>query len=102
MWVYLVTRDLMRAAATYDKPYKLHEILDQFPKELEEYFRYIIDQVEQHYREEMAQIFLITIDEVQPLPVFLFSLLQQEKENENYAIDAPIQALDVGVVYADR
>ncbi|RBR15606.1 uncharacterized protein FIESC28_07247 [Fusarium coffeatum] len=102
LWVYLVTHDLMRAVATYEKPYKLHEILDQFPKELEEYFKYIIDQVEQHYREEMAQIFLITIDEVQPLPVFLFCLLHKEKENENYAIDGPIKALDFEAVDADR
>ncbi|KAJ4012367.1 hypothetical protein NW752_008041 [Fusarium irregulare] len=102
LWVYLVTHDLMRAVATYEKPYKLHEILDQFPKELEEYFKYIIDQVEQHYREEMSQIFLITIDEVQPLPVFLFSLLQEEKQNENYAIDAPIKSLNFEAVDADR
>ncbi|KAH7183607.1 uncharacterized protein B0J16DRAFT_307950 [Fusarium flagelliforme] len=102
LWVYLVTHDLMRAAATYEKPYKLHEILDQFPKGLEEYFKYIIDQIEPHYREEMAQIFLITIDEVQPLPVFLFSLLQREKKNENYAIDAPIKPLDFEAIDADR
>ncbi|KAJ4138758.1 hypothetical protein NW768_002630, partial [Fusarium equiseti] len=102
LWVYLVTEDLIRAVATYEKPYKLHEILARFPKELEKYFEYIINQVDQHYRHEMAQIFLITIDEVQPLPVFLFSLLQQEKDNRNYAIDAPISPLDFEAVDADK
>ncbi|KAL7783452.1 hypothetical protein V8C37DRAFT_413714 [Trichoderma ceciliae] len=102
LWVYLITHDLVRAVNRNEGIPMLLRILDQFPKELEDYFRFIIDSVKPPYREEMAQIFLITIDEVQPLPLFAFSLLERERSNANYAIAAPITPLDSGRIEEDE
>lgn len=102
LWVYLITHDLVRAVNRNEGIPMLFRILDQFPKELEDYFRFIIDSVKPPFREEMAQIFLITIDEVQPLPLFAFSLLERERSNANYAIAAPIQPLDSGRIKEDE
>lgn len=93
LWVCLVTHDLVRTVNRNEGIPMLRKILDQFPKELEDYFRFIIEGVERPFRKEMAQIFLITIDEVQPLPLFAFSLLEMERSNADYAISAPITEL---------
>ena len=57
---------------------KLQEILESFPRDLNAYFRHIIDGVRDVYREEMAKLFLITVEELQPLPLYAFSLLDRE------------------------
>jgi len=98
LWVFLVTRDLVRAVNRNEGTETLRRIVERFPKELEDYFRFIIDRVEPPYREEMAQIFLITIEEVQPLPLFIFSLLGRWRQDPTYAITAPILPLDVEAV----
>lgn len=94
LWVRLVTHNLVRAVNRDEGIDTIRKILNQFPKELEEYFRYIIENIEPEYRDEMAQIFLIAVDEVQPLPLFALTLLQREKSNSMYAVMAPLQLLD--------
>ncbi|KAJ3502479.1 hypothetical protein NM208_g16719 [Fusarium decemcellulare] len=88
LWVYLVTRDLVYAANRRESFAKLQEIVNGFPKDLEAYFTHIISRVKPTFRDEMARIFLITLQEVQPLPLFAFSLLEKEASDPEYAVKA--------------
>ncbi|KAK7936644.1 uncharacterized protein PG986_015082 [Apiospora aurea] len=93
LWVFLVTRDLVKAVNHDESSKKLQEIIETFPKDLESYFEDVINRIEPHYRQEMAKIFLITLEEVQPLPLYAFSLLERERRNPHYAIKAPMTAI---------
>ncbi|PHH91794.1 hypothetical protein CDD83_10290 [Cordyceps sp. RAO-2017] len=90
LWVFLVTRELVHAVNRNEGLPMLRKILHQFPPDLEAYFQHIIEGIKPSFREEMAQIFLITIKEVQPLPLFAFSLLERESKSSDYAVEAPI------------
>ncbi|KAH6955665.1 hypothetical protein BKA56DRAFT_503443 [Ilyonectria sp. MPI-CAGE-AT-0026] len=94
LWVYLVTRDLVYAANRHESFEKLQEIVNGFPKDLEAYFTQIISRVRPTFRDEMARIFLITLQEVQPLPLFAFSLLEKEVSDPEYAVRAETLPLD--------
>ncbi|KAM0553336.1 hypothetical protein ACHAPJ_007349 [Fusarium lateritium] len=101
LWVHLVTRDLMRAVKGKETMRKLREIVNDFPKDLEEYFEHIINRVDKLYRKEMARSFLITIFEVKPLPLYAFYLLDEESVDEDYALKAdtsPLTDLEVACV----
>ncbi|KAI1572486.1 hypothetical protein PtrEW13061_011274 [Pyrenophora tritici-repentis] len=93
LWVFLVTRDLKIAVNRDEGVDTLRKIILQFPTDLEEYFERIINSIRPQYLEEMSQIFLITVDELQPLPLYAFSLLEKERQDPDYAIKAPIKEL---------
>lgn len=93
LWVYLVTRDLVYAANRHESFAKLEEIVNGFPKDLEQYFTHIISRVRPAFRDEMARIFLVTLQEVQPLPLFAFSLLEKEASDPEYAMKAEIMPI---------
>ncbi|CAG9976002.1 unnamed protein product [Clonostachys byssicola] len=93
LWVDLVTRDIIRAANRSEGPRKFNEIVAGFPRKLEEYFALIISRVDPVYRKEMARAFLVTIYEVQPLPLYAFYLLNKEEENAGYAIQEQVSSL---------
>ncbi|CAH0025318.1 unnamed protein product [Clonostachys rhizophaga] len=93
LWVYLVTRDIIRAANRNEGPRKFHEIVAGFPRKLEEYFALIISRVNPVNRKEMARAFLVTIYEVQPLPLYAFYLLNKEEENAEYASEEQVCSL---------
>ncbi|KAI8664187.1 hypothetical protein NCS55_00926500 [Fusarium keratoplasticum] len=90
LWVFLVTRDLVHAVNRNEGFSTLQRILRLFPPDLEAYFEHIIEGIKPVFRVEMAQIFLITTEEVQPLPLFAFSLLERESRDSDYAVKAPI------------
>jgi hypothetical protein len=87
LWVYLVRRDLIHAVNRDEGVTMLQKIVRQFPADLEEYFKRMIEAVRPQYREEMSRIFLITVDELQPLPLFAFSLLENLCSDRTFAIN---------------
>jgi hypothetical protein len=99
LWVFLVTRDLKIAVNRDEGVDMLRKIVHQFPTDLEDYFERIVKSVRPQYLEEMSQIFLITVDELQPLPLYAFSLLERERQDDHYAIRAPIKEIYDGQLY---
>jgi hypothetical protein len=93
LWVFLITRDLVHAVNRDEGVATLWKIVNQFPADLEAYFERILKAVKPQYLQEMSQIFLITVDELQPLPLYAFSLLESERKDPAYAIMAPIRTL---------
>jgi hypothetical protein len=98
LWVSLVTHSLDQAVNRDEGISKLQDILHKFPPSLEKYFEHIIRGIDPSYKEEMAQIFLITVEEVQPLPLFAFSLLERERADPDYAVVTPTTPLPIDEV----
>ncbi|KAI1289031.1 hypothetical protein F5Y03DRAFT_378532 [Xylaria venustula] len=90
LWVSLVTDDIVREAEKNETVATLRKVVDEFPDELHEYFERMIEKIPKIHREEMAQIFLVAVEELQPLPLFAFALLEEERRNSEYAMSAPI------------
>ncbi|KAI1175867.1 hypothetical protein F4777DRAFT_548909 [Nemania sp. FL0916] len=91
LWVSLVTTDIVKEAEKNEGAETLQKIVYEFPDDLDEYFKRIINKIQKRHRDEMAQIFLIVVEEVQPLPLYAFALLlDKERKNANYAIDEKI------------
>lgn len=91
LWVALVTKDLVYAVKTGESVKKLQEITNEFPRSLEAYFKHMIDNIQPSYQADMAKYFLLAIHELQPLPLFAFSLLDKEQANPDYAIEAQLR-----------
>jgi hypothetical protein len=90
LWVSLITRDLRIAVNRDEGVPMLWKIIHQFSSDLEAYFERSIKSVRPQYLDEMSQILLITVDELQPLPLFAFSLLEDERNDPDYAVKAAI------------
>jgi len=93
LWVFLVTRDLVHAVNRDEGVEMLWKIVNLFPADLEAYFERMLRAVKPQYLEEMSQIFLIMVDQLRPHPLYVFSLLERERDNPTYAINAPIRPL---------
>jgi NACHT domain/N-terminal domain on NACHT_NTPase and P-loop NTPases len=96
LWVYLVVNSFLegldKRLERNDEIADLRRRLRDLPGDLDKYFRRIFDGIDHVYREETAQIFLISVQAVQPLSVMAFSFLDKEKKNSDYALDAEICA----------
>ena len=93
LWVFFVTRELVQAVNRDEGVEMLWKIVSLFPSDLKKYFERILKAVKPQYLEEMSQIFLITVDELEPLPLYAFSLLESERKDPAYAINFPIRPL---------
>jgi hypothetical protein len=94
LWVALVTKDLVHAVKTGETVQTLQDITDSFPRSLEAYFKHMIDNIQPSYQADMAKYFLLAIHQLQPLPLFAFSLLDNERINPNYAIEAQLPPIN--------
>ncbi|KAI1283986.1 hypothetical protein F5Y07DRAFT_96079 [Xylaria sp. FL0933] len=90
LWVSLVTADIIKEAEKNEEVATLRRIVDEFPADLHKYFERMIKRIPRFHQEEMAQIFLIAVEGLQPLPLYAFALLAQERKSTNYAIYTPI------------
>ena len=93
LWVYLVIRDLLRDLNSDEGYPLLQRRLDEFPPELEKYFRATLKRIDPIYRKETAQIFLITVEAARPIPVYALMFLDSERQDSEYAIKADIKSV---------
>ncbi|KAH8749153.1 hypothetical protein BGZ57DRAFT_935097 [Hyaloscypha finlandica] len=93
LWVSLVTNDIAKEAEKNEEVATLRKIVDEFPDDLHDYFERIIKRIPKLHREEMAQTFLVVVEELHPLPLYTFALLEKERKDSDYAIDAPIKPI---------
>ncbi|KAH9862814.1 hypothetical protein J1614_010907 [Plenodomus biglobosus] len=78
----------------------LRKIVDRFPAGLEEFFERIIEKIDDLHKEEMAQTFLVTVVELQPLPLYAFKLLEREREDPEYAVREAIRPLEEDTIHS--
>ena len=61
LWVFLVIRSLVRGLTDADTISVLRKRLEEFPPELEPYFRHMLHSVDRIYQEETARLFLTAL-----------------------------------------
>ena len=98
LWVCLVTRQLIRQIERNESLAKLREIVDNLPKDLERLFERVIEKVDDLHKAEMAQTFLVAVDELQPLSLYASHLLERERQDPSYATQEPIMVIDEGLI----
>lgn len=81
LWVHLVSRDIKRALNSKEEYSTLKTILDAVPPDLFAYFEAIIKKIKHVHRKQRAQIFLVTVDAVSPLPLYAFAFLEKQSRD---------------------
>ncbi len=103
LWVRIVVSNLLRGLNNDDNLMDLHKRLNTFPTTLTAYFQHMFDSIDDHYREETAEILLICLEGIQPLSLLTLWFYEQERITPDYAIQAEISPLgkpDVIAIFA--
>ena len=101
LWVFLVTHQLVRQVERNESLTMLRKIKVSFPADLEKFFVRIIEKADDLLTKQMAQTFLVTVDELQPLPLMrLDSARERERENPEYAVWEAIRPLEEDALLA--
>jgi hypothetical protein len=75
LWVFLVTRSLIRGLTNGDSIHTLRVRLQKFPPELEPYFMHMFKSIESVYLQESAELLQISLAAIEPLPIMLYQAL---------------------------
>ncbi|KAE8454395.1 hypothetical protein EG329_000017 [Mollisiaceae sp. DMI_Dod_QoI] len=86
LWVYLVVRSLLRGLRHEDTSSDLQRRLAHFPPDLENFFKQMMDDIEPVYHFQTAQILQMCLAAGEALPLHTFSFLEEEAQNEQYAL----------------
>lgn len=90
LWVFLVVRSLLRGLGGEDDFPLLQKRLDEFPADLEMYFRHMFRKIEPIYREQIARLLRVMVAAKEPIPVVTLAFLELESNNPDYALRDPI------------
>lgn len=91
LWVFLVVRSLLKGLTNADRIVDLQKKLRGFPDTLEEFFRHMLDSVDNDYQEQTAQMFKIALEAGEPLSLMTYSFL--DEEDLDLLITTPIKPL---------
>lgn len=92
IWVFLVVRSLLSGLNTSaDRMCDLQDRLRRVPRSLDDYFRHILDSVDEGYQKQTAQAFQIALRAWEPLSLIAFSFL--DEEDPNFALRLDIDRL---------
>ena len=86
LWVFFVVKDLIHDIEGIEDYRLLKQRLDVVLGKLKEYFEKIIDRFDNIHKGEAAQIFLVTIEAIEPPPLYAFTLLDAERQDPNFAL----------------
>ncbi|RSL46999.1 hypothetical protein CEP54_013617 [Fusarium duplospermum] len=89
LWVFLVTRLLREGLNNDDTFSDLQRRVSSYPDDLEEFFKHILSSVDSFYHEKMAGTLMVARDAKEPLEIEMFVFLDQEYDDENYALNPP-------------
>lgn len=94
LWVFLVTRELRNGLTEWDSFSDMRRRLDSIPRDLEDFFKQILDSVEPFHHEKMATTLQISLAAMQPAPVIIYCFHDEEYEDQDYALKIPLEPLD--------
>ncbi|KAH8723590.1 hypothetical protein GQ44DRAFT_620065, partial [Phaeosphaeriaceae sp. PMI808] len=94
LWVFLTTRQLRNGLSEYDSFSDMRRRLENIPTDLENFFKQILESVEPFYHEKMATTLQLALAARQPLRAVIYNLHDEEYEDEEYALKAPLQPLE--------
>ncbi|KAI3322500.1 hypothetical protein HD806DRAFT_500240 [Xylariaceae sp. AK1471] len=102
LWVFLVTKRLRDGLTNDDSVSDMRRRLDDFPTDLEPFFRHMLETVDQIYSEKMSGMLSIAVKAAVPLDDSIYHFHNQEYGDENYSQQVPIQAIDEETMRAQR
>lgn len=94
LWVFLVVRSLSEGLTNGDTLSILEARIRQFPTDLEQYFRHILNSVESIYHPQMAETFLVALNASQPLSLMLYSFLDDLSGALSRALTLSVKGMD--------
>jgi hypothetical protein len=100
LWVFLVTKRLRDGLSNDDSVSDMRRRLDEFPTDLEPFFRHMLETVDQVYNEKMSGMLSIAINAAAPLHESIYHFHSQEYDDENYSRHIPIQIQDQQTIWA--
>lgn len=93
LWVQLVVDKLRRALGDNVDVKELRETLDALPEQLEDYFKEMLRRIDRQDRERAARVFGLMVEAIQPQFILVFSYLDMEEDNPDYALQLPERTL---------
>ncbi|KAK5442566.1 hypothetical protein LTS15_010990 [Exophiala xenobiotica] len=86
LWVRLVVQSLLRGLQNADRILDLRRRLADYPRDLDDFFRYILDSLDPIYRVQVAQGFAAAQAAPRALSILQFWYLDHEDEDPDYAM----------------
>ncbi|KAE9366262.1 hypothetical protein N431DRAFT_386517, partial [Stipitochalara longipes BDJ] len=91
LWVFLVVRSLLDGLTNADTLKVLQLRLRRLPTDLEEFYMQMLNSVDDVYQTQMAQTFQIALTSQTPLPLLLYSVLDELEDSPKAALKLSIQ-----------
>ncbi|KAJ4376341.1 hypothetical protein N0V83_001624 [Neocucurbitaria cava] len=90
LWVFLVVRSLLRGLTSSDRISDLQRRIALLPPSLEDFFRHMLDSIEEVYRKDTFEAFQYVLHAPPsgPIPLIVFSYLDEEDPNFAFQISA--------------
>lgn len=96
LWVFLVTRSLMRGLVNGDSFHTLRLRLKTFPPELEPYFMKMFKSIEPVYLQETSELLQTSVSATEPYPTMLYqALLEPDLDAYEARCEAIFSELDI-------
>jgi phage terminase small subunit len=92
LWVYLVVQSLLDGLSNEDSISNLQRRLRRLPKDLKEFFKSILNHIDEFYMEQTAHIFLATLSANDTLPLLSYWFIEQE---DDFAMKVEVQPLSM-------
>jgi hypothetical protein len=92
LWVFLVVRSILRGLTDDNDIRTLQVRVQHLPGDLNEYFRRMLDTIEDVYQEQTAQIFQVVVQAIRPLSPTTLACLEKDMEDPDYALNSEIQS----------
>jgi hypothetical protein len=86
LWVVLVARSLLDGFTNADTIKTLESRLRRLPTDLEDLFRHMLSSVDDIYRSQMARTFQVALAAGGPLPLLLYSILDDLEDDSDFAM----------------
>lgn len=97
LWVRLVVESLLDGMREGDRVSDLQKRLDAIPKDLEDLFQWMLDDLSPSYMDHAAQYFQLVARGPTPLPTILLSFADEE---DDYAVRLPVKEIESNVYEA--
>ena len=93
LWVFLVVRSLTSGLQNADRIMDLQRRLGRCPSDLEKYFQHMLKNIDDNYRQQTAQTFLLALEASEPLSLMTYAIVDELEIDTSYAINLGIQQM---------
>jgi hypothetical protein len=90
LWVHLVVKELREGLSNGDTVEILQQLVSEFPPDLEQVFSRMMKSIQPRYLSHSSRAFQVALHASKSLPTLLYSFLDDEAENKQYALHLPM------------